>query len=231
MLQERERTGGTGDTPPHTLLSATGPGGGGGGANKEGDAAYLNRATSWAGKDSSAHAPTRTQTDIQVAQNQRDLFQGEDFQKEKKKRKKKKKKKHRVFWLVPPCFKSSSVFHLSAEAAAESKQRQCKPLRLDFLHVSSEMCTNCPTTLRMRCGRVLRFLSTGFILQWNIYMEHFTAGVFALQLDLKLNGSVLRLRHRQQQQQHFSSIKTHHVTNVCFFLYPKSKSCTFIGRE
>lgn len=139
--------------------------------------------------------------------------------KKKRRREKKKKKKHRVFWLVPPCFKSSSVFHLSAEAAAESKQRQCKPLRLDFLHVSSEMCTNCPTTLRMRCGRVLRFLSTGFILQWNIYKEHFTAGVFALQLDLKLNGSVLRLRHRQQQQQHFSSIKTHHVTNVCFFFF------------
>lgn len=195
MLQERERTGGTGDTPPHTLLSATGPGGGGGGANKEGDAAYLTRATSWAGKASSAHAPTRTQTDIQVAQNQRDLFQGEDFQKEERKRK---KKKHRVFWPVPPCFKSSFVFHLSAEAAAESKQRQCKPLRLDFLHVSSEMCTNCPARLRTRGGRALCFLSTGFILQRNIYKEHFTAGVFALQLDLKLNGSVLRLRHRQQ---------------------------------
>ncbi len=30
MLLERERTGGTRDTPPHTLLSSAGPDGGGG---------------------------------------------------------------------------------------------------------------------------------------------------------------------------------------------------------
>lgn len=39
MLLERERTGGTGDTPPHTLLSSTGPDGEGGGdvGNKGGE--------------------------------------------------------------------------------------------------------------------------------------------------------------------------------------------------
>lgn len=71
------------------------------------------------------------ETDIQVAENQRDLFQGEEFQNEKMIG-----EKHRVFWLVPSCFKSSSVFNLSAEAAEEWKQRECKPLLLDFLHVS-----------------------------------------------------------------------------------------------
>lgn len=169
MLQERERTGEQ-ETLLHTrcwaLADQVGVGDG---------ASLLTHNTSWARKASSAHKPGWKQ-----------IFRSPNTRGTWFRVKNSKSRRWSGFWLVPPCFKSSSVFNLSAGAAEGWKRRQCKPPLLDFYTCRSEMCTGCPTALRMRGSTVPRSISTGFKLQWNIDSKHFTASVFSLQLNLLL---------------------------------------------